>query len=197
MHHFFLFRFIDLLSHYGYVVLFPFAVFEGPFVAIIAGTFVSSGEFDFFPAFAVLTIADLTGDAFYYALGRFSHTRFLQRIGSKIGLTHERTEPLEEGFRRHDWKLILFAKTQALGSLVLYFAGVTRMPFLRYMGWNLLGTVPKVLLFELVGYFFGQSLIHSTKYLNELGIATFCIALLLLVAYWSIKRYAENELERR
>jgi membrane protein DedA with SNARE-associated domain len=195
MHHFFLFRLIGLLSHYGYAVLVPFAVIEGPLAAIVSGAFAASGEFDFWVVFLVLVISDLFGDSLYYALGRFGHTRLLQGIGAKIGITEERLAPLREGFKRNDGKIVLLGKTQALGSIVLYFAGATRMPFFRFLFWNLLGTLPKTLLFELVGFFFGQTLINSTRYLNELGIATFVLALLLLVGYWFVKRYVERELE--
>ena len=195
MHHFFLARLIELLAHYGYVVLFPVAVIEGPLAAMFAGAFVASGEFDFFVVFFLLFAADLVGDALYYSLGRFSHQRFLSGFGKKLGITEEKMAPLHDGFKRHDWKLILLGKTQALGSIILYFAGATRMPFLRFMFWNLLGTLPKVLLFELVGYFLGQGVIHSTRYINEIGIATFAAALLLLTGYYVVKRYIEEKLE--
>ena len=84
-------------------------------------------------------------------------------------------------------------KTQALGSLVLYFAGAIRMPFARFMAWNLLATVPKTALFELVGYFLGQTILRSRKYIDEVTMITFGVALLLLVLYWLSKRYVEKE----
>lgn len=196
MHHFFLIRLVRLLANYGYVVLFPFAVIEGPVAAIVAGTFVASGEFNFLTVFLVLIVGDLVGDALYYALGRYSHKRVLHSLGAKLGLSELRTEPLRNSFEKHDWKLILFGKTQALGSIILYFAGVTRMSFVRFMYWNLLGTLPKVLLFETVGFFFGQTFLYTTKYVTDIGIATFVVALLLLLGYWFIKRYAERELAK-
>ncbi|MDB5189290.1 MAG: hypothetical protein JWL82_247, partial [Parcubacteria group bacterium] len=97
MHHFFLTQLVELLSHYGYAVLFPIAVLEGPVAAAIAGAFVASGEFDFLTVFLVLVVADVLGDTLYYCLGRFSHQRFFATIGKHLGITSERMGPLREG----------------------------------------------------------------------------------------------------
>ncbi len=196
MHHFFLARLIDLLAHYGYVVLFPIAVFEGPIAAMISGAFAASGEFDFLWVFLILVAGDLTGDVLYYSLGRFGHNAFFAGLRAKLGITDVREQPLREGFARHDWKLILLAKTQAFGSVILYLAGATRMRFERFLVWNFIGTVPKVLVFELVGFFFGQSIIHTTRYVDAIGLATLIMGIVLLGGYWLVKRYLEEKLEK-
>jgi len=188
-----LIRLITLLSQYGYEVLFPIAVFEGPAATMLAGALVATGQLNGYTTFAVLIAADLVGDGAYYALGRWGHSRIIEQIGRRLGLTQDRLQPLEERFRKHDWKLLLVGKTQALGSLVLYFAGAIRMPFIRFMAWNLLATVPKTAVFELVGYFLGQTILRSRKYVDEVTLITFGGALLLLVFYWLSKRYVEKE----
>ena len=193
MPHLSLIRLVTLLSQYGYEVLFPIAVFEGPAATMIAGALVATGELNGYTAFFVLVAADLVGDCFYYSLGRWGHTRFLEQIGKYLGLTEDRLKPLEISFRKHDWKLLLVGKTQALGSLVLYFAGAIRMSFPRFMVWNLLATAPKTILFEMVGFFLGQSILHSKKTLDEVTLITFGLALLLLVFYWLSQKYIERK----
>lgn len=196
MHHFFLARLTLLLAHYGYVVLFPVAVAEGPAAAMIAGAFAASGEFDFLTAFGVLVLADITGDALYYVLGRYSHQRLTRGIGARLGLTEERLDQLREGFVANDWKLLLLGKTQALGAAILYFAGATRMSFGRFLAWNLVGTLPKVVIFELAGFFIGQGVIHTTRYADVLGIVSSIVALLLIAFYFMAKRFLEERIER-
>ncbi len=58
-----LIRLITLLSQYGYEVLFPIAVFEGPAATMLAGALVATGQLDAYTTFAVLVAADLVGDA--------------------------------------------------------------------------------------------------------------------------------------
>lgn len=195
MHHFFLTHLVHVLANYGYVILLPIAVVEGPLAAVIAGAFVASGEFDFFTAFLLLCLADIVGDVLYYSLGRWSHERLFGGLERYLGITEERVASLHKGFSKHDWKFILFGKTQALGSIILYFAGATRMRFWRFIGWNVLGTIPKVALFELIGIILGQGALHSTRYLDIIGIATFVMAGLLVVAYVVVSRYLGNQLK--
>ncbi len=185
-----------LVSQYGYAVLFPIAVVEGPAVTIVAGALVASEQFNGLTVFLMLVAADLVGDALYYSLGRWGHTPFLERLEKRLSLTQERFRPLEEGFRKHDWKFLLIGKTQPFGSIILYFAGATKMPIGRYMLFNLLATAPKVLLFEGIGYFLGASIARSMKYFDYLTLVLFGVAAILLYGYYRIKKYLRNEISK-
>lgn len=194
LHHDLLWQLAPLVSQYGYAVLFPIAVLEGPAVTMVAGGLVASGQFDGVTVALMLIAADLIGDALYYSLGRWGHTPFLERLETILGLTHERFRPLEDGFRRHDWKLLLIGKTQPFGSLILYFAGATRMPVGRFVLLNLLATAPKVLFFEGVGYFVGSSITRSMRYLDYGAVAMLALAGIGLYAYHRVRKYLRNEI---
>ena len=188
MLHLLLTRALPLLAQFGYGVLLPIAVIEGPAVAMIAGALVATGQFDPVVACILLVLADLLGDAGYYGLGRYAHAPLIEQISKRLTQTAERLRPLEQRFRANDWKLIMIGKTQALGSVILYFAGATGMPFWRYMALNLVGTVPKVIVFELVGYFLGRSILHSTRYIDYVTVTLFSAALVILVLYFVVRR---------
>ena len=188
MPHVFLIRVIPLLARYGYAVLLPIAVVEGPARAAIAGALVAAGQMNGVVACLLLVGADLVGDAGYYGLGRYGHAPLLKRINKRLSLTPERLRPLEKRFRDNDWKLLMIGKTQALGGIILYFAGASRMSFVRYMALNLAATFPKVVVFELVGYFLGASVLHSTRYVDVFTFALFGLALALLILYWFVRR---------
>jgi membrane protein DedA with SNARE-associated domain len=185
---------VPILAQYGYSMLLPIAVVEGPAMAMIAGALVAAGQLNGVTACLLLIAADLVGDALYYGLGRYGHAPLLARISKRLALTPERLAPLERRFHDNDWKLLMIGKTQALGSVILYFAGASRMSFVRYMLVNLVGTAPKVILFELVGYFLWQSVLQSTRYIDYLTFVLFGAALVLLVIYWLIRRYLWKDL---
>jgi len=187
-------RVVPILAQYGYSMLLPIAVVEGPAMAMIAGALVAAGQLNGVTACLLLIAADLVGDALYYGLGRYGHAPLLARISKRLALTPERLAPLERRFHDNDWKLLMIGKTQALGSVILYFAGASRMSFVRYMLVNLVGTAPKVILFELVGYFLWQSVLQSTRYIDYLTFVLFAAALVLLVLYWLIRRYLWKDL---
>ncbi len=194
MHHDLLSQLAPLVSQYGYAVLFPIAVLEGPAVTIVAGALVASEQFNWLTVLVTLVAADLVGDVLYYSLGRWGHTPFLERLEKRLSLTPDRFRPLEEGLRRHDWKILLIGKTQPFGSLILYFAGATKMSVGRYIAFNLLATVPKVLFFEGVGYFLGASIAHSMKYFDYISFLLFGVAGILLYGYYRIRKYLRNEI---
>lgn len=196
MHPVLLPKLASLVSQYGYAVLFPVAVVEGPGAAIVSGALVGSGQLDGLTVVLMLVAADLVGDALYYALGRWGHTPLLERIGARLKITKERLGPLERHFRQHELKLIMIGKTQALGSVILYFAGAVKMSFTRFMLYNLVGTAPKILLFVSIGFFVGQTIIHSAKSVDYITFVTFGIALILLVSYWLARRYLKRQLDQ-
>jgi membrane protein DedA with SNARE-associated domain len=194
MHHDLLSQIGPLVSQYGMAVLFPVAIIEGPGVSVVAGALVASGQFGWLGVALLLIAADLMGDALYYSLGRWGHSPFLRRLERWLSLTEERFRPIEEGFRRHDWKILLIGKTQPFGSVILFFAGATKMPVGRYLMFNLLATVPKVALFEGAGYFLGASIAHSMRYFDYLTFILFGVGAILLYAYYRVRKYLKKEI---
>ena len=185
---------IALLGQYGYWVLLPIAVVEGPAITMVAGALVAAGQMDGVTACILLILADLVGDALYYAIGRFGNAPLARRVSKWLKITPERLSKLEQRFRANDWKLLMIGKTQGLGSIILYFAGASRMPFARYMVLNLVGTVPKVIVFELIGYFLGAGVMNSTHYINYVTGLMFGAAFVLLGLYWVFRRYVWKDL---
>ncbi|HXV01879.1 MAG TPA: VTT domain-containing protein [Caulobacteraceae bacterium] len=195
MPHVLLIRVIPLIARYGYWVLLPVAVVEGPATAAITGALVAAGQFDGVTACLLLVAADLIGDGLYYLLGRYGHGPLFNWIDRWLRITPERLKRVEAGFHANDWKLIMLGKTQALGGLILYFAGASRMNFVRYMGFNLIGTFPKVILFEMVGFFLGASILQTTsRRLDYITFALFAMAMLLLGSYWLLRRRLSKDL---
>lgn len=179
---------VTLIHQYGYAVVLILSVPEGPIVGVLAGFFVSLGYLNAVISFFVLLAGDLIGDALYYALGRFGGHHFIRRWGKYFAITEERVARFQKQFLKHDWKIVLFSKTQALGSAILFSAGFVRMPFSRYIAYNTLGTVPKVILFEVVGIYFGQGYRTINTYIGYVAIGSFFVGFLLLGFYWWAKR---------
>lgn len=185
---------IEILSSYGYAIIFPIAILEGPLVAIAAGLLVSRGILAVIPTTLILIAGDLLGDTFYYSLGRYGGRNLGRRWGNYIGVTEERVEKLEHYFKNNDWKLILFSKTQAIGATILFSAGVVKMKFRRFIGFNFIGSIPKAILFQLIGYYFGESTSEANlrSAVSYAGIGSFVIAGLLLGSYILMKRYLQK-----
>jgi membrane protein DedA with SNARE-associated domain len=188
---------IALLSTWGYAVLLPLAIVEGPIVGIFAGFLVSLGQMNWIIVFLVLFVGDMIGDVIYYYIGRWGHGAWANRLAARFGMTPERLEKFDAAFQKHAVKILLINKTQALGSLTLYYAGAVRMPMAKFLWVNAVGTVPKVALFQIAGFYFGESYRSLDTYIGYAGWATLAIPVVLLAGYFAFKRYSKgkNEVE--
>lgn len=184
---------IEWLLVYRYIVLFPITVIEGPIITIIAGFLSSVDLLNIFIVYPVIVVADLTGDFIYYSIGRWGRENFLDKYGKYFGLKKSNIEKLEEHFDRHTKKTLILGKlSHAFGAPILVAAGIVRFPILKFLWFNALATIPKSLIFLLIGFYFGQAYVKFNKYLNYFSIGFLVLAILLIIAY-----YAYNRIRRR
>lgn len=149
------------LSAHGLWLLAPAALIEGPLATLAAGALASKGALPLGGVIAVTTIADLVGDSLLWLAGRHLRHRIPRRLTRRI----TQTIPLSE-LRRNAGRILVFGKlTHCLGAPLLVAAGMARVPFLPFLGFNLAATVPKVTAFACLGWAFGTSIGQSDRLL--------------------------------
>lgn len=186
---------LALLAAYAYAAIFPLSVLEGPVVTILAGYLVSLGYLDPLLAYATVVAGDITGDLAWYAAGRWGRRGIESRWGKYLGVTPERMRRIEEHFRRHSGKTLLIGKfTQALGALVLFGAGATRVRPQRFLVFNLAATLPKSLALLIFGYYFGKASAQAGSVLNLVALGT-AMALVLALLTWFVPRRLARRLQ--
>lgn len=184
----------NLLLQYKYLILFPATIIEGPIITIIAGFLSSLKLLNPFLVFAVAVSGDLTGDCFYYAVGRFGRTGFINKWGKYIGLNAERLEHLEKHFKNHSGKTLVLGKLlHGIGTIFLSAAGAAEMPFLKFVWFNFLSTLPKTFILMIIGFYFGQlaAKINSAFEWTALGI--FGAGTLIAIVYFLYFRDKKSE----
>ncbi len=170
-------------------MVFPIAVVEGPIISVLSGFLVSTGVFNLYIVFLVLVFGDLVGDSIYYFIGRYGGRKAIKHVGRYIGVTEKRVSALEKHFNKHDWKILLFGKTQAMGSVILFTAGLSLVSFSRFVFYNIVGTVPKVILLMIVGFYFGRAYLLINTYLGYFAIVWLLVSFGLLALYFYFKKY--------
>ncbi|TSC90975.1 MAG: hypothetical protein CEN90_702 [Parcubacteria group bacterium Licking1014_17] len=184
---------LSLLLAYRYLILFPIVVVEGPIVTVITGFFVSLGHLNAYLAYLVIVVADTTGDALHYLLGRTSRHRYASKIMGFLGINQKRLEHVELHFERHPIKTLLLGKiTHGIGGIPLVAAGVAKMPFWRFIKINILVTLPKSLILLLIGYFFGNYIDRINKYFDSTAFVMLAIAIILVIVYFVSVRLAKK-----
>ena len=172
---------LDLAQQYRYLIIFPITVIEGPIISVLTGFLVAHGVFNFFVAYLVLMAGDLTGDIYYYFLGRWIRHPKIWQWRHWFGLNDERIKWLEGQFEGSAGRILVLGKLiHGVGSIILMGAGLSKVKFSRFLFYNVIGTIPKTLAFLLIGYFFGEAYQQIDRYLKDgaiLGAVLFVAAL--------------------
>jgi len=185
---------ISWLTQYGYSILFPITIIEGPIITVIAGFLAAQGIFNIFAVYAVVVIGDVAGDAIYYGIGRWGGLKFINRWGRFIGLNAEKLTDLENHFASHSGKTLIFGKlSHAIGAPILVAAGIAKIPFLKFINFNFWATLPKSLLLVAIGYYFGQAYAQINKYINYGSAGIFVIILALIGGYAIMVRLSRKK----
>jgi membrane protein DedA with SNARE-associated domain len=174
---------LQLIQSHGLWLLVPFAVIEGPIVTVIAAYLARLGYMPVTGVFLVCVLGDLIGDALYYSLGRFGPRILSERWQARLGMTAARKLALGAHFNEKGGRTLLFGKwTHSAGLPIMIASGMGHMNFWAYMGYNLLGTVPKTLLFTALGYYIGHAYASIDTYIYR-------VSLLLLVVVVAVAIY--------
>ena len=189
---------IQWLLDYKYLLLFPIAVVEGPFITVVAGFLASIGMIDLLLAYVILIFGDLVGDSLYYALGKWGGRPWIKKWGHYIGMTESRIVYLENHFKRHPGKTLVLGKVaHGLGGPFLAAAGLSNMPFINFYIINLLASVPKTLLLLLLGYYFGHGYQRVTQYMDSLAVFFYILSLSMILLYIFIPKLIRSLLKVR
>lgn len=161
------------LEHSKYALLAMGSFAEGSAVMMTGGLLSRIGVVTFLPAFGALFLGDVLSDIMWYVLGRFGARSFLMRWGHFVNLTSPIIAKVEDHFHHYHTKILVFSKlTMGLGLAVpiLIGAGMTRIPFGRYITINVLGGIIWISFLMGIGYYFGNVLAYIPQDL-EVGLA--------------------------
>lgn len=186
---------LNLLAHYQYLILFPIVVIEGPIATVIAGLAIALGTMNFFIAYIVITLGDVTGDVIYYAIGRWGREGFLEKWGKYLGIPPQKVVPLEKHFEKHGGKTLLIGKlAHGIGAVFLVAAGLVRMPLSKFITANFGATLIKSLLLLLAGYYFGTAVVKINSFLEFFAAFSIGAGIIIFIVgfYYYSKKHPET-----
>jgi membrane protein DedA with SNARE-associated domain len=178
----------EFIINYGYLIIIPIAIIEGPIITVISAFLVSQGYFNPFIMYFVLILGDIIGDVLYYVLGRFGKKSFLIKWGHKFGVTNERILKIQDHFHVHSGKTLLFGKWfHSVGSVILISAGISGMSIWKFIFYNLIGSLPKTLVLFLIGYYLGHAYEKINSYIDIFVVITLSMVAISVGVYLYFK----------
>ncbi|MEC0239080.1 DedA family protein [Paenibacillus dokdonensis] len=180
------------LTQYGYIALFVLLALgilgiPVPDETLIAtfGGMIAQGHFHFAGALTVTFLGSMTGMMISYILGRKLGKPLLDRYGKWIRMTPTRLQSTEAWFKRYgSWSIVLGYFVPGLRHLSSYMAGISKVPFGRYLLYAASGALlfctTFLLIGHAVGYHWNEIAVMMERSTMRIGI--FIIALIVLAS---------------
>lgn len=180
----------DALNPWGYVLLFLLTVLEasafvGLFIPgesglLIAGFLANEGRLSLTWCIVIAVVGAIIGDSIGYEVGRHLGPRMRSSwFGQRVG--DERWQRGHDYVHRLGGRAVFFGRfVGVLRALVPALAGDARMPYRRFLFWNVVGALVASPAVILAGYFTGSSYHLVEKWL---GRATTALAVLVVAAF--------------
>jgi membrane protein DedA with SNARE-associated domain len=150
-----------LVEHYGLLFLFGVIALEsagvwvpGETALVASGVLASRGHLEIELVIVVAAVAAILGDNVGYWIGRTGGRRLAMRFPWLARFL----PPAEKFFKRHGGKAVFFARFLAgLRVTGAWMAGISHMPWWRFLAWNAAGGIVWATGIGLVAYFFGKA----------------------------------------
>lgn len=186
---------IQFLTEYGYVILLPLMIVEGPIATIIGAFMASLGFFDIWIIFALSIAGDLIGDLILYGVGYKWGMSFVNHIGKYVGITRKLVLRLEKFFVLHGGKTVLMVKaTTGLCWAAFVTAGVVKMPLRRFVKFSFFGGILWSGFLVIMGYFFGYLYEQIAQYITYAGWIIFGAAVVVFAMINLFKKHETEEI---
>ncbi|HVZ75923.1 MAG TPA: DedA family protein [Candidatus Paceibacterota bacterium] len=175
----------SLILAYRYLIIVPLALIWQPLVGMLCGVLARLGYFDPFIVYGVLVVTAVLGDALWYWIGYRWGVSFAARFGRFFSITPKHIAGVRRIFSRYHTSILLISKlTNGMGFalVTLFTAGMSRVPFWKFVGLNIVGESIWSAMIVSIGYFLGDVYVSVNNVLGKVFI-TVAVVVLLVVAF--------------
>jgi len=190
----------DLILDYGLVLLFALVALEsmgvplpGETALITAGVLAAQGHYSIVSVIVVAAAGAIIGDNVGYWIGRKGGRALLERTPYIRGYFARVLPPSERFFNRHGAKAVFFGRfVSILRVTAAWLAGITHMPWWRFLFWNAAGGILWATAFGLVAYYAGRAVAEA---INRYGLyAGIGLVVLIVLAIPVVHRWRKRML---
>ena len=165
--------------------IFVGVVLPGEIGVILGGVLANQGKLPLAAVLIAGIAGAIIGDSIGYWVGEKYGERLLAKLPPRL-VKPENIERSQEAIRKMGGKAVFVGRfTAALRALVPGLAGVSHLPYKRFLAWNALGGTLWASAFVLLGYAAGSQYKRIEKYANYIGIGI----LLAVVAFIALRHF--------
>jgi membrane protein DedA with SNARE-associated domain/membrane-associated phospholipid phosphatase len=162
-------------------------VAPGETIVLLGGFVAGQGEISVVLLLALVWACAVAGDVTSYWAGRRLGRQFMLRHGPKVKITEERLERVEDFFARYGGRTIFFGRFVGLiRAIAPFIAGSSRLPFGRFLPYDIVGAGLWATYLVLLGYIFSKSLHQLLEFAKRGSLALAAVIVLvagIVIAY--------------
>jgi membrane-associated protein len=172
------------------------AAFTGLFIpgelfVALGGVFAGRGELSVAPVIAIAALAGILGETVSYWLGR----RYGARIVKHLPLANRIDKHLDETrdfLRRHGGKTVFIARyVSVVGTFMPFVAGMSDMPFGRFLAFDVAAITLWATAVTLLGYFLNSQIHLVDQILSQFGWGLLALLVIVVLGRVVVKRRGE------
>lgn len=187
--------FIDLLTKYGYIILFIWCMMEGEMALIMGGIMSHTGQMDLGLAIFIAGLGGFAGDQVYFYIGRYNKNFISKKLRSqrrKFAIAHML-------LKKNGWPIIFIQRYMyGLRTVIPMSIGLTRYDAKKFAFINLISAWCWAAITIIPAYFLGEHILDILDKAKEHWYIAIPIAVTFLGALlYGFKRIENKILNER
>lgn len=172
------------------LVFFPFL--PGDSLLFASGAIASMGALNIWILLPLLWIAAVLGDTVNYWIGHYFGEKIIN--SKKIPLIKpSHIAKTEEFYEKHGAKMIVLARfVPIVRTFAPFVAGIGKMDYHTFISYNIIGATLWILLFTLLGYFFGTLPIVQNNFELVIVVIILISVVPMIYEWWKEKQKSKT-----
>jgi membrane protein DedA with SNARE-associated domain len=167
--------------------LFVGFVLPGETAALLGGVLAASGRVSLVAVLVIVVVSAIVGDTVGYEVGKHAGPRLLRSRPLRGHAT--RLDGARDALRRRGGSAVFLGRfTAFLRAVMPALAGLSRMPYRRFLAWNAAGGLVWGVGVTLLGFFAGASYQKVAQVLGRGSAALLAVVVVGAVVVWFVRR---------
>lgn len=167
-------------------------VAPGEVTVIVGGVVAGQGQINVVALIAIVWSCAVLGDVTSYVIGGRLGRGFLVKHGARVKITEERLEKVEDFFARRGGLTIIVGRFLGLvRPIAPFLAGSTKMPFRRFIAFDIVAAGAWSTTFVVLGYVFWHSFDQVTAIAKKGALAFGAVVCLGVGLVWLVRHRVE------
>jgi len=199
-----IFAIVHLLGHWSYLIIFLAAFLEGAAfmgflipgetVVVLSGFLASEGYLKLGGCILIISLGAMLGDTAGYIIGKVVGRSYFERHKRFLFLKEKHIKVTEDYFRKHGGGTVFIGRFMSvLREMVPFSAGMSEMPFRRFIVYEIAGGICWALAYIFLGYFFGRSWELIGTWAGRAGLFAFLIVLFATGLTYVYRKVVKSE----